>query len=171
MLVDPVVQSFIYENGLYLRTPERKNILRREDLYFRRFRAPSPELPGEMARLLSQKKEPLGVVLRVRPQELLGWVVGHTLHGADLYDALQSLEAANYVRRHTSGRILLIDHVHPEGDICRLPLPGGRHFLTLCFGTAWVCSGEWSRGYLLCRYALPGHASAGRFTPNQKTTP
>lgn len=56
MLVDPVVQSFIYENGLYLRTPERKNILRREDLYFRRFRAPSPELPGEMARLLSQKK-------------------------------------------------------------------------------------------------------------------
>ena len=48
MLVDPVVQSFIYENGLYLRTPERKNILHREDLYFRRFRAPSPELPEEI---------------------------------------------------------------------------------------------------------------------------
>ena len=128
MLVDPVAQSFIYENGLYLRTPERKDVLRREDLYFRRFRGPSPELPGEMDRLLSQKKEPLGVVLRARPQELLGWVVGHTLHGADLYDALQSLEVANYVRRHTSGRIFLVDHIHPEGEpekrpmICRMLL-------------------------------------------------
>lgn len=121
MLVDPVVQSFIYENGLYLRTPERKDVLRREDLYFRRFRAPSPDLPGEMDRLLAQKKEPLGVVLRARPQELLGWVVGHTLHGADLYDALHSLEAANYVRRHTSGRILLVDQVHPEGEHAQRP--------------------------------------------------
>ena len=146
MLVDPVVQSFIYENGLYLRTPERKNILHREDLYFRRFRAPSPELPGEMARLLSQKKEPLGVVLRARPQELLGWVVGHTLHGADLYDALQSLEAANYVRRHTSGRILLIDHVHPEGDIHQRP--------TVCrmlLNELLARSLEYDHTYAVCR--------------------
>ncbi len=114
MLVDPMVQSFIYDNGLYVRTPERKNILRREDLFFRQHRGPSQDLPGEMNQLLSQKKGALGVVLRVRPQALMGWAVGHTLHGTDLYEGLQSIQAANYVRRHTSGRILLVDVVSPE---------------------------------------------------------
>ena len=113
MLVAPVVQSFIYENRLYVRTPERKNILRREDLYFRRCRGVAPDLPEAMNRLFAHQNA-LGVVLRVRPQALLGWAVGHTLGSADLYEALQSIEGASYVRRHTSGRILLVDRVCPE---------------------------------------------------------
>lgn len=127
-LVDPVVQSYIYENRLYVRTPERKHILSREDLYFRRHRGASPDLPEAMNRLLSCGRDALGVVLRARPQTLLGWVVGHTLRGTDLYEALQSIQAANYVRRHTSGRILLVDMVCPEspaeqqGATCRMLL-------------------------------------------------
>ena len=35
MLVAPVVQTYIYECGLYVRSPELKNVLRREELYFR----------------------------------------------------------------------------------------------------------------------------------------
>ncbi len=114
MLVDPVVQSFIYENRLYVRTPERKNILRREDLYFRCCRGADQDLPLEMTQRLTQSRNTLGVVLRIRPQKLLGWAVGHTLRGTDLYEALQSVEAASYVRRHTSGRILLVDMVRSE---------------------------------------------------------
>ncbi len=111
MLVDPVVQSFIYENGLYVRTPESKEVMRQEDFYYRSYRATAGELPAAMNRLLEQKKDAVGVVLRARPERLQGWAVGHTLHGSDLYDALQSIEAARYVRRHTSGRILLVDQV------------------------------------------------------------
>lgn len=128
MLVAPVVQSFIYENRLYVRTPERKNVLRREDLYFRRCRGAAPDQPKAMNDLFDRRKNALGVVLRARPQALLGWAVGHTLGGADLYEALQSIEGASYVRRHTSGRILLVDKVCPEsspeqqGATCRMLL-------------------------------------------------
>lgn len=38
MLVDPIVQSYIYANGLYLRSPQFKNVLAPGDLYFERAR-------------------------------------------------------------------------------------------------------------------------------------
>ena len=34
MLVDPMVQNYIYENGLYLRAPQFKNILAPQELHF-----------------------------------------------------------------------------------------------------------------------------------------
>lgn len=66
-----------------------------------------------MNHLLRQQNS-LGTVLRLRPDTLMGWAVGHTLHMTDLYDTLHSLEGANFVRRHTSGRILMVDHVCAE---------------------------------------------------------
>lgn len=113
MLVDPVVQSFIYEYGLYVRSPEQKRVLRRQDMYFRGYRGESQDLPRAMNHLLRQQNS-LGTVLRLRPDTLMGWAVGHTLHMTDLYDTLHSLEGANFVRRHTSGRILMVDHVCAE---------------------------------------------------------
>ena len=71
----------------------------------------------------------MGTVLRLRPHEaLLGWAAGHTLRMGNLYEAMGSLEGASFVRQHTSGRILMVDQVQPEGDpaqahaICRMLL-------------------------------------------------
>ena len=112
MLVDPVVQSFIYEYGFYVRSPELKNVMKPQDVYFSRYREADAALPEELNATISALSKPLAVTLRERPDTMLGWAVGHTLQAADLYDALHSLEAARYVRRYASGRILMIDEVY-----------------------------------------------------------
>ena len=114
MLVTPMVQSYIYENGLYVRSPEQKSVLRRQDMYFQNYRSGARELPEAMNRLLREETA-AGTVLRLRPDVLLGWAVGHTLQLTALYDTLRSLEGANYVRKHTSGRILMVDCIQVEG--------------------------------------------------------
>ena len=45
MLVAPVVQTYIYECGLYVRSPEQKDVLRREALYFRNVTQDEQTLP------------------------------------------------------------------------------------------------------------------------------
>ena len=127
MLVTPMVQSYIYEYGLYVRSPEQKSVLRRQDLYFRLHRSGDQTLPEAMNRLL-RRPNAMGTILRLRPGTLMGWAAGYTLQVTDLYDTLRSLEGANFVRRHTSGRILMVDHVSVEGPpqqenaVCRLLL-------------------------------------------------
>ncbi len=148
MLVDPVVQSFIYAYGLYVRSPERKNVLRRQDLNFQTYRSAGGDLPQEMNQLLRQHSQAQGSVLRRRSDTLLGWTAGHTLRSADLYAALPSLESANYVRRHTSGRILMVDRVAPDCPPDQAPAT-----CRLLLNELLARSLEGDHTYALCRCA------------------
>jgi len=117
MLVDPMVQNFIYENGLYLRAPQFKNILAPQEVQFEWCRGIPRDLrpaAQEFARThwLPDSAETYTAMRKVHlTGELRGWALGHTLRASELYDALNSLEAAEYVRLHTSGRILMLDLV------------------------------------------------------------
>ncbi len=126
MLVDPVVQSFIYEYGFYVRSPELKNVMKPQEIYFRRYRESHPDLPEELNRILDNTPRVRAVTVCARPDTTVGWAVGHTLQAAGLYDALHSLEAARYVRRYASGRILMIDKVETYRErtveLCRMAL-------------------------------------------------
>ena len=126
MLVDPVVQSFIYEHGFYVRSPELKNVMKPQDVYFSLHRKEEEGLPEEFCERLSAAKKPLAVLMCARPNTALGWAVGRTLQASDLYEALHSLSAASYVRRYASGRILLISDVHlctqRTAEQCRMVL-------------------------------------------------
>ena len=126
MLVDPVVQSFIYEYGFYVRSPELKNVMRLQDIYFRRYKAVEDHLPKEMQQAMLSAPKPQAILMSARPAKPLGWAVGHTLLTTDLYDALHSIEAAKYVRRYATGRIMMIHSVHAceerTVDLCRMVL-------------------------------------------------
>ncbi len=126
MLVDPVVQSFIYEYGFYVRSPELKNVMRLQDIYFHRCKAPEEALPAEMNAAIEAAAKPQAVILRARPDTVLGWAVGHTLLTTDLYYVLHSIEAAKYVRRYAPGRILMVHSVHTCAqrtiELCRMVL-------------------------------------------------
>lgn len=115
MLVDPVVQAYIYEYGLYLRSPQYKQILQPEALYFSSYTAAT--MPAEM-RYYARGRKPVAVGLYTRGQDrLLGWACGHTAAPSELYEVVEDIEAASFVRRHTSGRILVLDQVRCEdGD-------------------------------------------------------
>ena len=126
MLVDPVVQSFIYENRLYIREPETKNELSRQERQYRLFREPDDAMPDSLRRAMAARAHPLAVTLTERGA-LAGWCAGHTVQVGELYDALGTLEAANEVRRRASGRLLLICAVHcagkaPDAERCRMLL-------------------------------------------------
>ena len=120
MLVDPVVQSYIYEYGLYLRTPQFKKLLKPEELYYRQYT--QADMPPEMRYALSGR-EPCAVGLYTRRGDrLLGWTCGHTASTSELYAVVGDLEATSFVRRHTSGRILVVDRVYCEredAETCR----------------------------------------------------
>ena len=116
MLVDPVVQNLIYEQGLYIRSPESKSLLQPQELSFRRFRSPSPDAPEALNQKLYGAKAPLAVALYTRSDSLEGWAFGRTIVLDELYGVLGSLQAASYVRRHASGLLLWIDTVHVLGN-------------------------------------------------------
>ena len=120
MLVAPVVQTYIYEYGLYVRSPELKNVLRREQLYFKNFDTLDASLPPEAAACMQTRQRAHAVVLLARPAQVRGWSVGHTILLDDLYGVLGSLEACSYVRRHASGRILLVERVEAADDAQQL---------------------------------------------------
>lgn len=116
MLVAPVVQTYIYECGLYVRSPEQKDVLRREALYFRNVTQDEQTLPQAVRACMRGKKAPRAALLLARPARLLGWAAGHTILLDDLYDALGSLDACSYVRQHASGQILFVDAAQAEGE-------------------------------------------------------
>ncbi len=121
MLVDPVAQSYIYEYGLYLRAPQYKQVLEPQALYYQRYSAAT--MPGEL-RFRARGREPVAVGLYTRQgNRLLGWACGHTAAPSELYEVVEDIEAASFVRRHTSGRIMVLDAVHCEGaedeETCR----------------------------------------------------
>lgn len=112
MLVDPIVQSYIYANGLYLRSPQFKNVLAPGDLYFERARESQAPLPPLLRATMDSHRGSWGILLRARSaREPLGWVCGHTVTSSQLLETLGSQDAAAYVRRHTSGRIMMVDSV------------------------------------------------------------
>ena len=128
MLVDPMVQNYIYENGLYLRAPQFKNILAPQELHFEWCRS-VPEFLQEEVRTfarthwLPDNTETYTVMLKSHTSgHLRGWALGHTVRSGELYDALGSLASAGYVRQHTSGRVLMVDLARDSAknaDLCR----------------------------------------------------
>ena len=184
MLVAPVVQTYIYECGLYVRSPELKNVLRREELYFRTASDGDEALPEAARACMRGKKDARAALLLARPARLLGWAAGHPILLDDLYAALGSLEACSYVRQHASGQILLVDGWWvPDMDdaaerlrmllnelLARSLEQGSTYALCRSAGraaAAGLCRRGGGRGDLLRRHAQPRHAPAGRHALHQ----
>lgn len=112
MLVDPLVQSFIYGNGLYLRSPQYKHLLQPGLAWLESARSHTQPLPPALTALLERAPDTAAVLLCSQKQEnIQGWACGHTITPRSLLQTLGSAEAAAAVRQLASGRILMIDHV------------------------------------------------------------
>lgn len=121
-LVDPIVQAYIYEYGLYLRTPMFKRVLTPRELYFASAEDESG-LPPELTRVMQRHEAPSAVLLRSRKHsEPLGWACGHSTTIATLYDEFGDVELCSAVRRQTSGRLLMIDAFSADGMYLRMLL-------------------------------------------------
>ena len=117
-LIDPVVQDFIYRNSLYLREPQYKQILRAGDLEFTHVSRPDRELREELTAALeaeggcAPELDPRDGVCLLRDvggrPRILGFLTLRAITSGGLYEVLGDTELADYIRKHTAGKIQLL---------------------------------------------------------------
>ena len=104
-LIDPVAEEYIYNQGIYLREPEYKPVVQSRDVFF------EEETTGDVCRLsVKSGKE---------DEHVIGTLTYRLLAPDVLYSVLKDVERADMIRRHTSGRILLVTGLKtvPDEDI------------------------------------------------------
>ncbi|WP_251317232.1 cytidyltransferase-related domain protein [Flintibacter muris] len=116
--IDPVIQDFIYQNGLYLRDSQEKPMLGTGDLEFQWVGQPDPILMDSLTAGLSDRGPVCAAVfdrgdwmllLRQAGQgEILGYIAYRSLSTSQLFAALGDTELANRVRLRAAGNTLLI---------------------------------------------------------------
>ncbi len=131
-LIDPLVQKFIYERGLYRREPQFKQVLVTKALVVDIHSELTEELLQEVCELshiryekmitiLSDAKyEHSTRILTIRSQEdegiLLGFSLFHWLRASNIYKEFKNQAICDYIYSKSMGRIIVIDglYVHPE---------------------------------------------------------
>ena len=130
-LIDPVVQEYIYFNGLYLREPEYKPILRARAIGFEEKEKLSEEdEAAALEYIFSDEADGRGLLKRLQESDgtflllrntvednrLTGLLKMHSVMPEELFKVLGSVSMADMVRRHTLGSILLITGIYAEPD-------------------------------------------------------
>ena len=122
MLIDPVVQEFIYSHGLYLRSEQLKRVSSPEELYFVNYYgediASGVAPADEQAAALSGTKR-LSLLKNTSNGACIGFALGKSLRAADIYGELLDLDSAEKVRDAVSGKVLLLEGVTLLGDATR----------------------------------------------------
>lgn len=162
-LVDPVVQNYIYENNLYLREPEFKPVLEGRAIRLE----VHPVCDDSMKELLKDHvaaqygiKEGMAAVLEEcgavllwdnrEGKRLAGAAVFRSLATSQLYGEFKNTGVVDYIREHTSGKIVLLHGVVTFGksDI------GDRAQLLLSEAIAYALSMD----FTYCVYSPRLHA-------------
>lgn len=130
-LIDPLAQSFIYENSLYLREPQYKQILKSKAIQFETINKINKTLIDELMRTIFKNKENISQVkdylcrngikaVVIRDGENNNTPVGlatfHHISISDLYSEFRNPDIAAYVRRVTSGNIVVISGIISSED-------------------------------------------------------
>lgn len=130
-LIDPSVQEYIYYNGLYLREPEYKPIIRARAIVFEEPGEPDEALLCEISESVLRDEEHRAQIMEsiraagdnllllrntVEDNRLVGVARFRYLAPDELFAVLKKVDLADLVRRHTSGEILLISGIHVEKE-------------------------------------------------------
>ena len=121
-LIDPVAQNYIYENSLYLREPQYKQILHAKTIQIELFECLIYSLKNELLEFSYKHENQEGIRFAMdRPDalfavirdgnmegEIVGVSICCSLTTLKLYQEFKSMEIANHIRENTSGRILLV---------------------------------------------------------------
>ncbi len=136
-LVDPVAQAFIYDNGLYLREPQYKQLLLPETMYFQKYSpiresvrkqlfemailqnacCSNPMDVGQLTDDLSRRLQKPGAQLLALHDNhtqtaVRGIAVYYSTSADRLFDEFQNVTLAEYARRHTSGKIAVLAGIY-----------------------------------------------------------
>ena len=127
-LIDPMAQEFIYRQGLYLREPQDKPVLRTEDLTFISCSGPEertdallqrifPASAAAMCRRLMDSGDELMLLCDGVSGEVLGAASYRCLDSQHLFARLNDPTLSGIVRQNAGGRTLLLSGLFvPKGE-------------------------------------------------------
>ncbi len=124
--IDPVIQDFIYQNGLYLRDTQNKQVLSRGGFLFQWADTTDDALLDEALHIhpglgalrprIQSEGDRLLMLRDAASQRLYGWVSYRTLSSAQLFSALNDPTLAQRIRLQAAGTVLLITAFHTAAE-------------------------------------------------------
>ena len=124
--IDPAIQDFIYQNGLYLRDRQDKPLLTASEISFEWLTPPyNPTLglPDEIGKLAAEaKREGEELLLMRRSANCVGAISIRELGTSELFSAVRDAVLANRIRLRAAGKVLFITDFCAEGDDAQLLL-------------------------------------------------
>lgn len=139
-LVDPLAQQYIYENGFYQREPLDKTTIQSSLLDVEVKNRLTSELLSNLCEIIDMdennfKKEleyifskPSARVILLRDSlssEIVGFSIFHWTRSSMLYDEINNVETAEYIRQNSLGRIIVLDGIfvkHYDKNKTLLPI-------------------------------------------------
>ncbi len=130
-LIDPVAQSFIYDNSLYLREPAYKQVFDAKGIRFEIIERFNEQLVREVEEAIfghSENKNRIrayllrkgggAVIIRdgERNNRPVALAAFHEIGMADLYEEFGSLPLVSRIRSITSGKIIVLSGIAAAGD-------------------------------------------------------
>jgi len=116
--IDPIIQDFIYQNGLYLRDSQEKPLLSASDIAFDWFAPPYGVMEHPALAEAEQAGDEL-LALR-RSGKRAGFVTWRYIGATELFAALGDATLSDRVRLRAAGKSLLITGVSAAGDDAQL---------------------------------------------------
>ncbi len=124
--IDPAIQDFIYQNGLYLRDRQDKPLLAASEISFDWLTPPyNPTLglSDEIGKLAADaKREGEELLLMRRNASCVGALSWRYLGTSELFAAVRDAALADRIRLRASGKILFITGISAHGDDAQLLL-------------------------------------------------
>ncbi|SHJ97191.1 nicotinate-nicotinamide nucleotide adenylyltransferase [Paramaledivibacter caminithermalis] len=132
-LVDPLVQKYIYENGLYRREPQYKTLIQTKSIsvevvddisenlliQLTAFLLKYNEKSYDILKNISKKLWPRVMILRdiKNNGKILGFSIFHWIRSTTLFKEFQDNTVSEYIRNNYVGRIIVIDGIFVDKDI------------------------------------------------------
>ncbi|MBQ7536013.1 MAG: cytidyltransferase-related domain protein [Stomatobaculum sp.] len=130
-LIDPVVQEYIYNNGLYLREPEYKPIIQARAIVYEEVPHPYPALLKEVEETLLYAEERKAQLIKsiqnsgdrllllrnnMDNNRLVGAARVRYLGPDGLFSVLKDVHLCDMIQRRTAGEVLMISGLYVEKD-------------------------------------------------------
>ena len=115
--IDPVIQDFIYQNGLYLRDRQEKSLLGAGEVDFFWEREPESALVEElMCERTLHPSESMLLLRRSDHREILGYVTYRDVSSSELFSIMGDTQLADRIRLRAAGRTMFITSLSAVSD-------------------------------------------------------
>lgn len=120
-LIDPVAQNFIYDNSLYLREPQYKNVFEIKNISFESLKYRGSQILADMEEDLRERGLDVACIKRYlddpdvsaavmwnENRRICAIAAVNEIETGELYDEFKDVEIASYLREKATGRMLII---------------------------------------------------------------